>query len=150
LSQKQEELQIRVQKVVDRILDLPEAEDNFGKELQLLNQVDTVMGEATLILCTPETGATAVAAETEAIELLLKSKRINPKAGGGGGTSPGGGGSGTTSDSALALVGTGVNEKEVRERRDIQQTTGETGTQLPEEYRAGLDEYFNRLDGEQR
>ncbi len=150
LSEKQEQLQIRIQKVVDRILDLPDPEVNFGKELELLNAVDLVMGEATIILCVPDTGTAAIAAETEAIELLLKSRRINPKGGGGGGTSPGGGGSGTTNDSALALVGTGINEKEQREHRDVQQATGETGTQLPEEYRSGLDEYFNRLDGEQR
>jgi hypothetical protein len=104
------------------------------------------MDEAAEILGRPETGREAIAAETEAIELLLQSKKINPKGGGGGGSSPGGGGSGTTDDSALALVGAGVNEKEVREDQGITQTTGESGSQLPEEFRAGLDEYFNRLE----
>jgi hypothetical protein len=85
--------------------------------------------------------------ETEAIELLLKSKRINPKSGGGGGgTAPGGGGKGDTKDSALALIGTGINPREFRESREIQQATGEQANPLPEEFRAGLDEYFNRLD----
>ncbi len=42
------------------------------------------MLEASVILEAPETGPTAIAAETEAIELLLQSKRINPKGGGGG------------------------------------------------------------------
>ena len=50
------------------------------------------MDEATEILARPETGSPAIAAETEAIELLLQSKRINPKGGGGGGSNPGGGG----------------------------------------------------------
>ena len=59
--------------------------------------------------------SSAIAAETEAIELLLKSKKINPRGGGGGGANPGGGGGGTTNDSALALLGAGLNEKEVRE-----------------------------------
>jgi len=78
---------------------------------------------------------------------LLQSKRINPKAGGGGGGSnPGGGGGGTTHDSALTLLGTGVNAKEVREDRGVSQATGERGSTLPEEFRAGLDEYFNRLE----
>jgi hypothetical protein len=108
--------------------------------------VDGVMGEAVELLAQPNTGDQAVAAETEAIELLLQSKRINPKSGGGGGSAPGGGGGGLTSDSALALLGSGVNQKEVREDRAIQQTTGETGTVLPEEFRSGLDEYFNRLE----
>ena len=42
-------------------------------------------------------GAPAIAAETEAIELLLQAKRQSPKGGGGGGSNPGGGG---TADSA--------------------------------------------------
>jgi hypothetical protein len=104
------------------------------------------MDEATDLLKKPVTGPATIGAETEAIELLLQSKKINPKGGGGGGSSPGGGGSGTTSDSALALVGSGVNDKEVREDRGISQATGESGASLPEEFRAGLDEYFNRLE----
>ena len=104
------------------------------------------MLEASVILETPETGPTAIAAETEAIELLLQSKRINPKGGGGGGSSPGGGGKGSTKDSALALIGKGLNQKEIREDRGVSQATGESGPVLPEEFRAGLDEYFNRLD----
>ena len=58
----------------------------------------------------------------------------------------GGGGGGTTTDSALSLIGNGVNEKEVREDRGISQATGDAGPVLPEEFRAGLDEYFNRLE----
>jgi hypothetical protein len=115
-----------------------------------LSAVDTVMSEAALILGQPETGAPAIAAETEAIELLLQSKRINPKGGGGGGgSSPGGGGTGNTTDSALALLGKGRNEKEVREERGVQQSTGETGAVLPEEFRRGLDQYFNRIGAPQ-
>ena len=49
-------------------------------------------------------------------------------------------------DSALALLGGGVNQKEVREDRGVSQATGESGPVLPEEFRAGLDEYFNRLE----
>src|SRR5690606_24105409 len=109
-------------------------------------EVEMVMREAASILRRPETGAPAIAAETEAIELLLQSKRINPKSGGGGGSAPGGGGTGITVDSALALVGAGINAKEVRESREVPQTTGESGTSFPEEFRHGLDEYFNRLE----
>jgi hypothetical protein len=49
-------------------------------------------------------------------------------------------------DSALALLGAGLNKKEVRESRDTQQALGESGSNLPEEFRAGLDQYFNRLE----
>ena len=147
LSQTQDELRDRVDKVVERIQELPDAAANFGKELRLLGAVSQVMNEATEILAQPETGKPAIAAETEAIELLLQSRRINPNgAGGGGGGTPGGGGGGTTTDSALALVGTGSNEKEVKESRGVSQATGEFGASFPEEFRSGLDEFFNRLD----
>ena len=129
-----------------RIRELPNGEAEFAKEIKLLTAVSSVMSEATGILAQPNTGRPAIAAETEAIELLLQSKRINPKGGGGGGSTPGGGGGGTTTDSALALLGGGLNDKEVREDHAIAQATGESGPALPEEFRAGLDEYFNRLE----
>jgi hypothetical protein len=146
LSKTQDDLAVRIEKVVERIKDLPEAEKNFGKELALMDQVGQVMDEATEILAKPNTGSSAIAAETEVIELLLKSRRFNPKGGGGGGDSPGGGGGGTTNDAALALLGSGLNEKEVKEDHAVQQSSGTTGPVLPEEFRAGLDEYFNRLE----
>jgi hypothetical protein len=146
LSGTQKGIQSRTEKVTQQIRELPDGESQFPLEIALLTQVAAVMGEAAEILDRPETGSPAIGAETEAIELLLRSKRINPKGGGGGGASPGGGGTGSTVDSALALIGGGVNEKEVREDRGVSQATGESGPSLPEEFRAGLDEYFNRLE----
>jgi hypothetical protein len=146
LSKTQDGLKVRVDKVVDRIRELPDGEVEFGKEIALLSKVSSVMHEATDILARPDTGSPAIAAETEAIELLLQSKRINPKGGGGGGANPGGGGGGNTNDSALALIGSGVNEKENREDHGVSQATGDAGPKLPEEFRTGLDEYFNRLE----
>lgn len=146
LSKTQHDIQERVDKVTQRIRELPDGEEQFGKEINLLRAVSHVMAEATQILARPETGSPAIGAETEAIELLLQSRRINPGGGGGGGAIPGGGGGGTTTDSALSLVGQGVNEKEVREAPGAAQAIGETGATLPEEFRAGLDAYFNRLE----
>ncbi len=146
LSGTQDGLRTRTDDVITRIEELPEGAARFGKEIKLLTAVSRVMDEATGILASPNTGSEAIAAETEAIELLLQCKRINPKGGGGGGTSPGGGGTGDTQDSALALLGSGLNQNERREARDVTQATGESGRILPEEYRAGLDEYFHRLE----
>jgi hypothetical protein len=146
LAKTQDGLRERVVKVVARIRQLPDAESDFAKELHLLEAVEGVMAEARDILAQPNTGKPAIGAETDVIELLLQSKRFNPKGGGGGGSNPGGGGGGTTHDSALTLLGTGVNAKEVREDRGVSQATGERGSTLPEEFRAGLDEYFNRLE----
>jgi hypothetical protein len=146
LSETQHKLGERVENVVDRIRALENGEEEFGKEIGLLRQVAAVMLDANNILSSGDTGRPAIAAETEAIELLLKSRRINPKGGGGGGADPGGGGGGTTNDSALALIGSGTNEKEGREDHGVSQATGDSGPKLPEEFRSGLDEYFNRLE----
>ena len=146
LSGTQKGLVGRVDALGEAIRKLPDGESEFAYEIGLLGKVSVVMQEAETILAQPETGMTAIAAETEAIELLLQSKRINPKGGGGGGSTPGGGGGGKTLDSALALFGGGVNDKEVREDRGVSQASGESGSALPEEFRAGLDEYFNRLE----
>lgn len=146
LGETQAALRKRTDAVVTAIEELPNGDQRFGKEISLLSSVSNVMIEATRILTRHETGSEAIAAETEAIELLLACKRINPKGGGGGGTSPGGGGTGTTQDSALALLGSGLNQNERREARDVAQATGETGRVLPEEFRAGLDAYFNRIE----
>jgi hypothetical protein len=146
LAQTQRGLYDRVGKVITRIRELPDAQADFSKELHLLQTVAMVMDETVGILSRPNTRAAAIGAETEVIELLLQSRRFNPKGGGGGGSNPGGGGGGTTQDSALTLLGSGVNPKEVRQDRGVSQTTGELGSSLPEEFRAGLDEYFNRFE----
>ena len=146
LAGVQHKLGERTENVIDRIRALENGEEEFGKEIALLMKVAEVMLDAKTILARPETGSPAIAAETEVIELLLQSKRINPKGGGGGGANPGGGGGGTTNDSALTLIGNGVNDKEVREDHGVSQATGDSGPKLPEEFRTGLDEYFNRLE----
>jgi hypothetical protein len=146
LGKTQRSLDDRVIALAEKIAELPDGESEFAKELKLLEGVDLAMQDADKHLSGGSTGKPAIAAETEAIELLLRSKKINPKKGGGGGDSPGGGGEGTTSDPAIALLGLGVNEKEVRENRPVQQATGESGSKLPEEFKSGLDEYFSRLE----
>jgi hypothetical protein len=80
------------------------------------------------------------------IELLLKSKRFNPNASGGSGADPGGGGSGQTEVAALALVGSGINAREIKEESEATQSTGLTAPGHPEEFRGGLDQYFGRLE----
>nr|MBA3316436.1 hypothetical protein [Planctomycetaceae bacterium] len=85
LSRTQDGLRDRIDSVVVRIREIPEGEQDFAKEIALLTRVSQVMDEATRILATPDTGSRAIAAETEAIELLLQSKRFNPNGGGGGG-----------------------------------------------------------------
>ncbi len=146
LANTQKGLKADIEDIERRIRELKDGEELFPKEIALMQKVAEVMQEAADILGTPDTGAPAIAAETEVIELLLASKRIKPGSGGGGGSNPGGGGGGDTQDAAIALIGPGVNEKEVREDHGAQQAVGETTSSLPEEFRAGLDEYFNQLE----
>lgn len=145
LADTQDEIADRASDVVQTIQELEDAH-LFGREIQLLTRVNEVMEEASLILSRPDTGPEAIAAETEAIELLLQAKRINPKGGGGGGSSPGGGGGGTTEESALALVGDGSERDAGIEHRETGEATGVSGRSLPAEFRRGLDQFFNLVE----
>jgi hypothetical protein len=146
LAKDQDEIGTHTQSAVEDILALPEGASKFPKELRLLHAVVAVMQEARGILDKPETGATAVAAETEAIELLLQAKRMKP-GGGGGGSNPGGGsGPATASSAALADLGPGSNADSLVMARPVGQATGHAGKEFPEEFKTGLDAYFNLLE----
>jgi hypothetical protein len=148
LSETQRDLGVMTDELIGDIYDLKDGMKNFAKEVQLLQSVRSVMKQSQGILAKPETGPPAIAAETEAIELLLQSKRFNPNGGGGGGGgSPGGGGGGSTSASALARLGAGAGRDAVPEERSVGQETGKAGREFPAEFRDGLDAYFNRLEG---
>ncbi|HVX12878.1 MAG TPA: hypothetical protein VHC22_16970 [Pirellulales bacterium] len=148
LATTQEELRKRVDATVQRVGELPDAASNFAYETRLLTTVSRIMGEVVAILQQPDTGPPAIAAESEIIELLLQAKRCNPKSGGGGGGSTPGGGSANDEPEqpALALLGSGANDKARPDERDVPQASGVADRTLPEEFRAGLDEYFNRLE----
>ncbi|NNE93712.1 MAG: hypothetical protein HKN23_18840 [Verrucomicrobiales bacterium] len=143
----QQEIRTKTDDVIQDIVDLPQGSEKFKKEIQLLIAVSDIMRAARGILARPDTGPEAIGAETEAIELLLQAKRQNPNGGGGGGSSPGGGGGGSTSAAALSDIGTGAAEDVEAPLRDIGQSTGRAGKEFPEEFRMGLDKYFNKLEG---
>ena len=136
-----------IERLRQRDLSGPAAAERFGREIRLFQAVEEVMDEARGILARPETGRRAIAAETEAIELLLQSQfGGGGGGGGGGGSSPGGGGSGSTRDSALARLGDGVNARARLEAPEEDQAVGRSGRVLPEEFRDGLDAYFNAFE----
>lgn len=149
LAETQEELADRTREVIAKIRKLPDPVLNFGKEIALLTRVARVMDEARDILASPDTGPEAIAAETEAIELLLQAKRVKPGGGGGAGSTPGGGGGGEIAENAaLALIGTGDDANASIVKRTVGQATGKAGRKIPEEFRTGLDTYFNSVDDE--
>ena len=149
LEMVQTVLRTRVDDVVLELLDIPEAEENFDNEMKLLNFVSDVMRQARGELSRPSTGAEVIAAQTEAIELLLQTNRQPPSnSGGGGGGSPGGGsagqGGGALSDISISP---GVDtETTTGTKRSVGQSTGKAGQEFPEEFRSGLDTYFNELE----
>jgi len=148
LSETQKDLAVRVADVTKEIRQLPGGDLSFMKEIALLMRVEQVMHEARHLLARPETGPEPIAAETEAIELLLQARRSNPQGGGGGGgTTPGGGGDGDTEQSALALIGAGTEQNAQSQDRSVGQATGVSGSELPAEFRGGLDAYFGALEG---
>ncbi|WP_395747173.1 hypothetical protein [Prosthecobacter sp.] len=147
LASKQFGIQASTRGAFDDILRLPQGNEKFGKELKLLNAVMHVMDEAAGILDKPDTGAPAIAAETEAIELLLQAKRQG-KGGGGGGSNPGGGGTAGAESAVAALsdLGPGSDAETNVNARPVGQATGKAGRELPEEFKTGLDAYFNKLE----
>ena len=149
LQNTQEELADRTEAVIETIIDLPEGEKKFGKEIKQLTNASRAMWDAADILSAPDTGPKAMGAETEAIEWLLRAKRSSKGGGGGGGSNPGDG-SRTGKDTniaALALLGETDEDKAKVVEKQIQQATGKTGKELPEEYSRGLDKYFELLEG---
>jgi hypothetical protein len=148
LAGEQHRIRGNVQGAMDDIHLLPLGAQRFGKELALLGQVVPVMDEAEAILKTPDAGPPAIAAETEAIELLLQTKRQNPNSGGGGGSDPGGGGTAArASSAALTDIGPGSDAGSQVSARPVGQATGRAGREFPEEFRSGLDTYFSNLEG---
>jgi len=163
LASEQQGLVERVAAMVEKLIDTPDDLLRFDDEIErmkrelmpnrnrpvkfagdiaIFKQVKAVMAEARGILAATDTGRRAIAAETEAIELLLQS-RFGGGGGGGGGSSPGGGGMGGTRNAALTSLGQGINAKARHEAPEEEQSIGRSGRELPEEFRDGLDAYFN-------
>ena len=150
LSATQDDLANRTDDVIEQIRDLPDGEQSFGKEIKQLTNASFAMGDAFEYLAEADTGPNAIAAETEAIEWLLLTKRSGGGGGGGGGNNAGAGSrSGAAwGGSALARLG-GSKEKSAKiVKRSANQATGRTGRELPEEYRNGLDVFFEKLESE--
>jgi hypothetical protein len=149
LGQLQSELQLRTDGVRTKMEGLPDGAVNFSDEIERLTQTGILMTESIDTFRQADTGSNSLAIQTEIIETLLQSNRINPKASGGGsGRSPGGGGQGEASDAALALLGSGLNLKGQAEFRETSPATGSSGAGFPEEFRDGLNRYFNLLEQE--
>ena len=120
---------------------LPNAQERFIQgQLAKVGRAAEVMEEVEDILAEPDTGPRAIAAITETIEILLETGRV-PNAPMIRNAPP-------ATASALMLLGIGDDSgKASIENRSPRQATGKTGRVLPEEFRQGLDAYFDALEG---
>lgn len=122
---------------------LPNAEERLiQQQLAKVTAAADVMDEVEDILAEPDTGPKAIAAITEVIEILLQTCRIpnTPPIT----TAP------PATAAALMLMGIGDDTGTAfLENRSPRQATGKAGRVLPEEFRQGLDAYFNVLEGRQ-
>ena len=120
---------------------LPNANERFIQgQLAKVARAAEVMEEVEDILAEPDTGPRAIAAITEVIEILLQTRRLPnaPMIT----TAP------PATASALSLLGVGDDSGRASiENRSPRQATGKTGRVLPEEFRQGLDTYFDALEG---
>lgn len=148
LEYTQTDLRERIDGVIADISALPDARE-FPREIQLLSLVSDIMRQAHAVLARPDTGTEAIAFETEVIELLLQSKR-QQSGGGGGGSGNRGGGGAASQGGGSALSDIGPQNREVEDpspvSREVDQSTGKAGRELPDEFRRGLDQYFNTLE----
>lgn len=120
---------------------LPNAQERFIQgQLAKVGRAAEVMEEVEDILAEPDTGPRAIAAITETIEILLETGRM-PNAPMIRNAPP-------ATASALMLLGVDDDSgKASIENRSPRQATGKTGRVLPEEFRQGLDAYFDALEG---
>jgi hypothetical protein len=148
LELTQEELRKSVDDVVLEVETLPNASKHFGKEMHLLTLVSDIMRQSRAVLSRPDTGAEVIAAQTEVIELLLQSNRQKNGSAGGGGSSPGSGGQAGSNGASLNDISLDSRESNTSGQtvREVDQSTGHSGKKLPEEFRRGLDHYFNALE----
>ncbi len=129
------------QEVAAQISLLPNAQAPLiQQQFAKVTQAAAVMAEVEDILAEPNTGPEAIAAITEVIEILLQTCRLpnTPMVT----TAP------PPTASALMLLGLGDDSGSAFiENRVPRQATGKAGRVLPEEFRQGLDAYFNTLEG---
>ena len=129
--------------VAAQISFLPNAHESMiQRQLRQVMQAAEVMDEVEDILAEPDTGPRAIAAITEVIEILLQTGRV-PNAPMTITAPP-------PTASALMLVGVGDDSSGAFiENRSPRQATGTAGRVLPEEFRQGLDAYFDTLEERQ-
>jgi FtsZ-binding cell division protein ZapB len=147
LSEAQDLLRDRLDVVIDGLRTSRKSAVDYESEIEVLTAASAAMVDATKTLVQPETGPPAIAAQTEAIELLLQSNKVSPEsAGGGGGSASASGSGGETTQAAMALIGRGVRAVAERRVSETETVSGADRAEVPERYREGVARFFDRLE----
>ena len=147
LSETQKELAEKSRELAEKIDELPRPTELFREVLDAqsakLRKAAVVMDEVETMLETPETGSKTIAAISEVIEILLETHRL-PNAPMVVKAPP-------ATASALQLIGHGNDgsKADIREQAP-EQATGKSGREYPEEFRRGLDAYFDAMEGKNK
>ncbi|MEM6473170.1 MAG: hypothetical protein AAF802_26650, partial [Planctomycetota bacterium] len=148
LSETQDLLRDRLDSVIDDLESKPQGSFHFANEIEVLSAASRAMVDATKTLVARETGKATIAAETEAIELLLQSRKIKPEpsANGASMTAQTEG----TSEAAMRLIEDSLNPL-ARQRLIESQTTYQRNAEdVPKRYREPVREFFDRLEERRR
>ena len=165
VAEDQDELSADVQQLT--------VEETVPQVIELLEQVEGIMDEATDRLMKPDTGGETIAAQTEIVEKMLAAAQERQKQKGSGqaggammdmmqrmagkepggegkqgapeGEQPGTGLKGGESDTANDKVTVASGEQ--TEARRVPKAAGTAGKALPEEFRKALDAYNRGLEG---
>ena len=155
LSDTQQEIYDRTLAVIEEIKAIEGGEQAFSNELQNLTGASEAMNDALDELALPNTGPATIAAETEAIELLLQANRTPPPPPNAPPSPPSSGGTNpmdgqrngvAQSLSLLRLFGEAEEEDTVVVERAVEQATGKTSEEVSEEFRYGMEKYFEALE----
>ena len=146
LAGEQGGLADRLDDLMNRMRKLPDGSRTFGSEIRMMATARRAMVEAQDLLVDADAGRETVAAQTEAIELLLQSRKAGGSGGGGKGSSPGGGSGGTEASAALALSGRSTGEGEQVEARGMSRAARGEPSRIPVEFVEPLERYFEALE----
>ncbi|MEO1528360.1 MAG: hypothetical protein AAFX06_23295 [Planctomycetota bacterium] len=147
LSESQDFIRDRLDQIVDEIDSAPDAALHFAAEMEVLSLASSAMVDATKTLVSPETGPDAIAAQTEAIELLLRSKKVTPEGGeASSGGQAGGSAGGDTQEAAAALLGRGFDALAQERDSKTKFAVGRNRNEVPEHWLEGVQQYHLRLE----
>ncbi len=147
LAKVQLDLARRTAKVVDRIIAIPNGEQDYGNDIKRLTAAVEAMRDAQVLLEKGETAVPTIAAETEAIELLKNSKKGGKQKGSGNGGNPSAGSrTGADLESFVELLDSKPTDGLARPDRNTDLSSGNETDSVPSEFRSGLDRLYEAME----